>query len=42
MALYLQFIIDEENNKSVITSASVDIMCEYINDFIQNHLKALA
>lgn len=42
LVLYLQFIIDEENNKNIIKTASVDILCEYINDFIQNHLQALA
>lgn len=42
LMLYLQFIIDEENDKNVIKTVSVDILCEYVNDFIQNHLQALA
>lgn len=32
--LFLQFIIDTENNKKLLTESSLDLFCEYINDFI--------
>jgi uncharacterized protein YegL len=35
-------IIDEENNKNILRTATMDIFCEYINDFMQNHLQAMA
>jgi hypothetical protein len=42
LVLFLQFIIDEENNKNILRTATMDIFCEYINDFMQNHLQAMA
>ena len=40
--IFLQFIIDEENNKNILKTASMDILVENINQFYQNHLYPLA
>ncbi len=40
--LFLQFIVDSENNKKILTESNMDIFCEYVNDFIENHLYEMA
>lgn len=40
--LFLQYIIDEENSKKVLTEANLDLFCEYLNDFVEEHVAEMA
>lgn len=40
--LFLQYLVDEENNKKILRESTMDLFCEYINDFVEEHLKEMA
>lgn len=40
--LFLQFIVDSESNRKVLTESGMDVFCEYVNDFVENHLREMA
>jgi hypothetical protein len=40
--LFFQFIMDEENNRKILEESNMDILCEYVNDFIENNMKEMA
>mgnify|MGYP000483528670 CR=1 FL=1 len=40
--LFLQYIIDEENSKKILSESNMDLFCEYINEFVEEHLKEMA
>jgi len=40
--LFIQYIIDEENTKKVLTESNMDLLCEYVNEFIEEHAREMA
>ena len=40
--LFLQYILDDQNNKLLLTEGTLDLICEGANEFIEEHLKAMA
>lgn len=39
--VFLQFIIDELGNGKIICSGSIDLLCDYINDFVQQGMEGM-
>ena len=40
--LFLQYIIDVEDSKKILWQLNMDLMCEYLNDFVVDHMKEMA
>ena len=40
--LFLQYIADEKDDKKVLTEHNMDLFCEYVNDFVEEHVYDMA
>jgi hypothetical protein len=42
LVLLVQFVIDELKDNKIITEGPVDLLCDFINPFVQNGLSRMA
>ena len=42
VVLLLQFIMDSQNDKKAMTNLNMDILCEYINEFMESNMSQMA